>query len=202
MDEQSLREKLSRWFPDFITGQIINTINSHKGTRVDKKRILEKALTQIKALDKTLKQINREFPAVYERLDDFPRLRRLAKDGFNNQNEESLADTIKLIENSIGIRLNSFTKSLTANSFKRTESGDFQHYITNNEKDDFQLIMELEQLWEVSTELPIKKSNDNEFMIFLSLCLYDGDESKSEAARKLYERCRTPAEYFGQKRNK
>ena len=126
----------------------------------------------------------------------------MVKEGFNNQREESLSETIHLIENSIGLKLNSFTKSPTANSYKRTENGEGQYYITNNEKNDFQLVMELEQLWEVSTQIPIKKSDDNEFMIFLSLCLYDGDESKSEAARKLYERCRDPAEHFGQKRNK
>lgn len=201
MDKKDLRDQLSRWFPDFKVGQIINIIESHKGDRVGKKKIVNKALKQIQELDKTLKQIEREFPAVYEKLDDIPRLSRLAKEGFNNQREESLADTIKLIENSIGVRLNSFTKSPTANSFKRTENGDSQYYSTNNEKDKFQLVMELEQLWEVCTRIPIKKSDDNEFMIFLSVCLYEGDESKSDAARKLYERCRTPAEYFGQRRS-
>ena len=162
MDEQSLRKKLSRWFPDFKIGQILNTINSHKGTRVDKQKILNKALKQIKDLDRTLKQIERQFPAVYERLDEFPRLTRLAKEGFNNQREESLSETIRLVENSIGVRLNSFTKSPTANSFKRTENGEGQYSYTNNEKDDFQLVMELERLWEVSTQILIKKSNDNE----------------------------------------
>ena len=64
MDEQSLRSRLSRWFPDFKTGQIINIINSHQGKRVDKQKILKKALKQIKDLDRTLKQIERQFPSM------------------------------------------------------------------------------------------------------------------------------------------
>ncbi len=201
MDEEYVHTRLLKWFPDFKANQILSIIKSHKGKITEKEKILKKALKQIQDLDGTLKQIETQFPAVYERLDDFPRLSRMAKEGFNNQKEESLSDTIKLLENSIGVRLNSFTKSPTANSFKRSKNGERQYYITNNKGDNYQLTMELEQQWEGSTQIPISGSADNEFMTFLGLCLY-GDDSKSDNAARFYNRCRAPAEHWGQKRQK
>lgn len=201
MDDLLIREKLKKWLPESAINQAIHSIRMNSGKRIEKIRLLEKAEKKLNELDRVLNQIEREFPGVYERLDDVPRLMRLSRTQFKLGEEESLKDTMKLLSTSIGLRIGSYKNSPKANEIRRTETGDTQFFVTNNAKDDYSLIRELERIWQNHSNSSITLSDDNPFMIFLSICLNQGAEDKSHNARKLYERCRTKADYWGQSRD-
>ena len=76
-----------------------------------------------------------------------------------------------------------------------------RYFYTNNSVKNYHLIKELERIWKTGPERPIIKADYSEFSIYLSLCLF-GHEDQVKAARKAYERFKSNAENWGDKKKK
>lgn len=197
LNKEQIILRLQEWFPDWQANQIWETVLSHKGSTKQKQTIAKTALKQLEALQRTLLIMKQDLPQSFEKIDDNIKLLRLGKLGFKSNYDESLEDSLKLTENSIGLYLNSLEKSNKANGFEVINDSK-EYYATNNNSKNFHLIRELELYWN-TTKLPKVKSDQSEFSKYLSICLF-GCEEDSDKAKKQYQRTRVRRDEWGQKR--
>jgi hypothetical protein len=203
MDDKTLIKQLSHWFQPWQATEICETVNKHKtirgATRKDKVGITTQVMEALNTLQKRLSVMEDNYPAVFEKIDQNIRLQRLLELEFKSNYDESINRTLKLLEISIEIHLDGYKKKLSANSMERLDNGEIKYFYTNNHTKDFHLIRELELVWKQAVNIPIAKTEDNDFCRYLALCLYK-DESKSGTAKKAYGRFKDGADRWGQKR--